>query len=76
MKIAMLRIPPALKLAGLKAQMLLQVHDEIVIECPHSELEQTARIVQQTMETAYPLNIPLSTEARSGKSWGAMQVLS
>jgi len=76
MKIAMLRIPFVLKQAGLKGKMLLQVHDEIVIECPHSELAETARIVQETMETAFPLSIPLSTEARSGKSWGGMQVLS
>lgn len=76
MKIAMLHIPPALKQAGLRGQMLLQVHDEIVIECPLSELEQTAAVAQTTMESAYPLSIPLLTEARSGKSWGAMQVLS
>ncbi len=76
MKLAMLSIPLALRKMGLKGQMLLQVHDEIVIECPKSELEQTARIVQDTMESVYPLSIPLSTEARSGKSWGSMQVLS
>ena len=75
MKIAMLLIPPALKQAGLRGQMLLQVHDEIVIECPQVELQETARIVKNTMETAYPLDIPLTTEARSGISWGAMQVL-
>ncbi|HEY3311250.1 MAG TPA: DNA polymerase I [Anaerolineales bacterium] len=75
MKIAMLRIPPAMKRAGLKGQMLLQVHDEIVIECPQLELQETARVVQETMESAYPLSIPLSTEARSGKSWGGMVVL-
>jgi DNA polymerase I len=75
MKIAMLHIPSALKEAGLKGQMLLQVHDEIVIECPQVELQQTAQVVQKTMESAYPLSIPLSTEARSGKSWGAMKVL-
>ncbi len=75
MKLAMLRIPGALKDAGLRGKMLLQVHDEIVIECPQSELQQTAQVVQQMMETAYPMEIPLSTEARSGKSWGAMQVL-
>jgi DNA polymerase-1 len=75
MKIAMLHIPPALKQAGLKGQMLLQVHDEIVIECPQSELQETARVVQTTMESAYPVSISLSTEARSGKSWGSMQVL-
>ena len=76
MKMAMLRIPGALKAAGLSGKMLLQVHDEIVLECPQSELQATARLVQETMENAYPLNIPLSTEARSGFSWGAMQVLS
>jgi DNA polymerase-1 len=75
MKLAMLQIPVALKQAGLQGQMLLQVHDEIVIECPQAELLQTAQVVQKTMETAYPLNIPLLTEARSGKSWGAMQVM-
>jgi DNA polymerase-1 len=75
MKLAMLRIPNALKEAGLKGQMLLQVHDEIVLECPQIELQKTAQVVQHTMETAYPLDIPLLTEARSGKSWGAMQVL-
>jgi DNA polymerase-1 len=76
MKIAMLRIPTALKAAGLKGQMLLQVHDEIVLECPQEELVKTARVVQKTMEEAYLLSIPLSTEARSGKSWGAMKVIS
>lgn len=75
MKIAMLKIPAALKQAGLQGQMLLQVHDEIVLECPQSELEKTAEVVQKTMEAAYLLSIPLSTEARAGKSWGAMQVI-
>jgi DNA polymerase I len=75
MKIAMLKIPPALKSAGLKAKMLLQVHDELVLECPQNEIEKTARVVQETMTNAYPLSIPLSTEARSGQSWGGMKVL-
>ncbi len=70
MKIAMLRIPPALKAAGLKAKMLLQVHDELVFECPKAELKETAHIVQEVMENAYPLSIPLSTEARYGANWG------
>ncbi len=75
MKIAMLRIPPALKKAGLHAQMLLQVHDELVLEVPRQELEKTARAVQEIMASAYPLEIPLLTEARSGPNWGEMQVL-
>lgn len=75
MKIAMLKIPAALQKAKLNGKMLLQVHDEIVLECPKQELEGTARIVQETMEAAYPLSIPLLTEVRWGPSWGEMQVL-
>jgi DNA polymerase-1 len=73
MKIAMLRIPQALQGAGLKGQLLLQVHDELVLECPRAEVEQTARLVQEIMGSAYPLDIPLSTEARWGLNWGEMQ---
>lgn len=72
MKIAMLQIPVTLAKLGLKGRMLLQVHDEIVIECPQQELKQTAKAVQKVMEEAYPMSIPLLTEARSGRSWGAM----
>jgi DNA polymerase-1 len=75
MKIAMLKIPPALKAAGLSGKMLLQVHDEIVLECPEKEIKETARIVQDTMTNAYPLSIPLLTEARYGKNWGDMQAI-
>jgi len=73
MKIAMLNIPPALKAAGLKARMLLQVHDELVFECPKDEVQETARIVQEIMSNAYPLSTPLSTEARYGPNWGDMK---
>jgi len=75
MKIAMLQIPSALLKAKLKAKMLLQVHDELVLECPQDELEKTAQVVQDTMANAFPLSIPLSTEARYGKNWGEMKVL-
>jgi DNA polymerase I len=75
MKIAMLRIPPALKSAGLKGKMLLQVHDELVLEVPEKELKKTARLVQEVMAEAYALSIPLSTEAKYGKNWGDMQEL-
>jgi DNA polymerase-1 len=75
MKIAMLRIPEALQKANLRGKMLLQVHDELVLECPRKEVDETARVVQETMANAYPLSIPLSTEARCGQSWGEMKVL-
>lgn len=70
MKLAMLKIPPALQAAGLKARMLLQVHDELVFEVPRDELKETARVVQEVMTNAFPLDIPLSTEARYGVNWG------
>ena len=73
MKIAMLKIPPALKKAKLSGKMLLQVHDELVLECPKEELEKTAKVVKETMAEAYELDIPLSTEARYGANWGEMR---
>ncbi len=75
MKIAMLHLPPALEKAKLSARMLLQVHDELVLECPEEELEKTAAVVQQVMEDAYAMSVPLETEARSGMNWGEMTPL-
>jgi DNA polymerase-1 len=76
MKIAMLNIPSALRKAKLRAQMLLQVHDELVLEVPKEELEKTVKLVKEVMGSAYSLDIPLLTEARSGPSWGEMKVVS
>jgi DNA polymerase-1 len=73
MKLAMLKVPPALEEAGLKARMLLQVHDELVLECPKKDVQETARVVQEAMANAFPLSIPLSTEARYGPNWGDMK---
>ncbi|HCR69932.1 MAG TPA: DNA polymerase I, partial [Anaerolineae bacterium] len=75
MKIAMIKIPPVLKSKGLKAKMLLQVHDELVLEVPKKEIDETAKVVQKTMANAYEMSIPLETEARAGKSWGEMEVM-
>jgi len=75
MKIAMIHLQPALTAAELKARMLLQVHDEMVLEVPLEELNKTAKVVQKTMSEAFSLSIPLLTEARSGVNWGSMQVL-
>ena len=72
MKLAMLKLPEALKKAGLKAQILLQVHDELVLECPEKELEETAKVTQEVMKGAYKLSIPLETDAAVGKNWGEL----
>ena len=75
MKIAMIRLSDRLVQEGLQARILLQVHDELVLECPQAELKQTARVVSQVMETAYSLKAPLQTEARFGSNWGTMTTL-
>jgi DNA polymerase-1 len=72
MKLAMLAVPPALKKAGLKAQVLLQVHDELIVECPEEEVKETAALVMKEMSAAYTLKVPLKTEARAGLNWGKM----
>jgi DNA polymerase-1 len=75
MKIAMMRVSSALKENELNGHLLLQVHDELVLECPQKELKRTAQIVRTMMENAYNLLIPLKTEARYGHDWGDLLVM-
>jgi DNA polymerase-1 len=75
MKIAMVHVSKALKENDLRGHILLQVHDELVLECPLMELKKTAQIVRTMMENAYNLVIPLKTEARSGHDWGNLSVI-
>ena len=72
-KLAMLRLPGELRQAGLSARMLLQVHDELVLECPAAELDETARRVTRVMQSAFELRVPLKTDARAGTNWAEMQ---
>ncbi|RPI26710.1 MAG: DNA polymerase I, partial [Chloroflexota bacterium] len=76
MKLAMVQVPEALVEAGLSARMLLQVHDELVLECTPEELARTAAIVQQVMENVFTMKVPLQTDARSGTNWGEMNPVS
>jgi DNA polymerase-1 len=64
-----------LKASGLNAKVLLQVHDELVLECPENEMEEAAQLVRTVMESAYTMKIPLQTEARFGLNWGTMNPL-
>ncbi len=68
-KRAMTRLPTALKRAGLRARMLLQVHDELLFEAPESEAEKTAAVAREVMEGAAHLEIPLVAESGIGDSW-------
>lgn len=69
MKIAMTRMPRALEEAKLNARMLLQVHDELVFEVPEKELEKTAALVREVMESVADIGVPLEAESGSAKSW-------
>ncbi|MBR83867.1 MAG: DNA polymerase I [Magnetovibrio sp.] len=68
-KRAMIQVPGALMDAGLKARMLLQVHDELVFEVPKEEAEDTISVVKATMEGAAKLDVPLVVDAGTGMSW-------
>jgi DNA polymerase-1 len=74
-KKAMLNLQPALSKAGLSAKLLLQVHDELVLECPKKEVKETASVVRRVMENAYRLAVPLGVEVRSGLNWEEMKVV-
>ncbi len=69
MKLAMAKMPAALKEAGLSARMLLQVHDELILEVPTAELEQTAALVKEVMEATATVGVPLEAEAGSSQNW-------
>jgi DNA polymerase-1 len=69
MKIAMIRIDRALKSANLPARMILQVHDEVVVEVAGAAAEEVAQLLKEEMEGAYPLSVPLVAETGIGQSW-------
>jgi DNA polymerase-1 len=68
-KRAMVRIPRALREAGLKARMLLQVHDELVFEVPEEEVAATEALVKEIMEGVATLRVPLAVEVGHGRTW-------
>ncbi|CAA7613088.1 DNA polymerase I [Candidatus Terasakiella magnetica] len=68
-KRAMIRLPAALADSGLSARLLLQVHDELVLEAPEAETEATRAVVKRVMETAASLSVPLVVEAGIAETW-------
>ncbi|PNY22219.1 DNA polymerase I [Streptococcus parauberis] len=69
LKIAMINLDKALNEGQFKAKMLLQVHDEIVLEVPNDELEAIKALVKKTMEGAVDLAVPLLADENTGKTW-------
>ena len=70
-KLAMNKIGGVLQEAGLKAEMLLQVHDELVFEVPDAEVEAASAHIKQTMETIVDYEVPLLAEVGVGDNWAA-----
>lgn len=68
-KLAMVRIDEVLTESELSARMLLQVHDELIFECPKSEVDALTEIVKDSMENALTLNVPLQVDIHSGNTW-------
>ena len=69
LKIAMIQLDKALVAGGYQTKMLLQVHDEIVLEVPKSELAEMKKLVKQTMEEAIQLSVPLIADENEGATW-------
>ncbi len=74
-KLAMSNLHKCLLDQDLKAKMLLQVHDELVLEVPHEELNVVAPLVRKEMESAFELNVPLRVDVEAGPNWYDMEEL-
>ena len=68
-KIAMIRVDERLSREGLSARLILQVHDELIVEAPAYEMMQVAILLQEEMENAVKLSVPLTAEAAMGETW-------
>ncbi len=68
-KLAMVRVSEKLRQGGYKARLILQVHDELVVECPLAEADEVSALLQQTMESVVQLRVPLVAEVSRGKDW-------
>ena len=68
-KLAMIHVDKALREQKLQARLVLQVHDELIVECPIEEREQVTALLTEQMEHVAKLSVPLLAEAKSGVSW-------
>ena len=68
-KLAMVKVFQRLGAEGLEARLIMQVHDELIVECPQAEAEAVQALLAQEMEGVYQLAVPLTAEAHSGRNW-------
>ena len=68
-KLAMIRVSNALKNNGLKARLIMQVHDELIIDCPINEESKVKQLLLEGMENVSKLSVPLTAELSTGGNW-------
>ena len=68
-KIAMIKVDERMKAENLRARLVLQVHDELIVEAPQDESMRVALIVQEEMENAVKMSVPLTADAAVGRTW-------
>ena len=68
-KLAMVRVDEALRREGLKSRLILQVHDELLLECPPEEVEKAGKLLKDAMEHVIELRVPLLAEVHQGTNW-------
>ena len=68
-KLAMIRVRDRLRAEGLEAKLILQVHDELIVECPEGESDRVKDLLEREMEQVVELALPLIAEPHAGKSW-------
>ena len=68
-KLAMVRVHRRLAAEGLEARLIMQVHDELIVECPEAEASRVEQLLQQEMQGVAELSVPLLAEAHSGRNW-------
>ena len=68
-KIAMIHVADKLQKGNYKAKLVLQVHDELIIDCPENEVSKVRKILQDEMENSVALSVPLTVEVNVGNTW-------
>ncbi|MDM7998520.1 MAG: DNA polymerase, partial [Dehalococcoidia bacterium] len=71
-KVAMVRLQREIDRRGLKSRLILQVHDDLLLESPQEEAEEAKTLLREVMSGAMQLSVPLKVEVKIGRNWGEM----
>jgi DNA polymerase-1 len=69
----MIRVDEELRERGLRTRMILQVHDELIFECPAEEVEAVRELAPRIMSSSIELKVPLKVDLKQGRNWGEME---